>query len=37
LICLLGAGLGSFILGKKEGIKGTIEYLIDEGLLEVED
>jgi hypothetical protein len=37
LICLLAAGLGAYALGKKEGIRGTVEYLIEEGLLEVED
>jgi hypothetical protein len=37
LICLIGAGLTTYALGKKEGIKGTIEYLIEEGLIEVDE
>ena len=37
LICLIGSGLGAYAIGKKEGIKGTVEYLIEEGLLEVDE
>lgn len=37
LICLIGAGLGAYTLGKKEGIQGTVDYLVEEGLLEVDE
>lgn len=37
IFCLLGAGYSSFNLGRKDGINSTVEYLIDEGVLEVDD
>lgn len=37
LLCLVGSGVTSYSLGKRKGIEGTVEYLVDEGLLEVSD
>ncbi len=36
-ICLSGCGLTAFHLGRREGIEGTVQYLIDQGVLEVDD
>lgn len=35
--CMLGAALTAFHLGRREGIEGTVQYLIDAGVLEVDD
>jgi len=35
--CMLGAAATAFHLGKQEGIEGTVQYLIDAGVLEVDD
>ena len=35
--CLIGCGLTCHALGKQEGIETTIEHLVDNGLLELED
>ena len=37
VFCLLGCGLTCHALGKQEGIETTIEHLVDEGLLVVDD
>lgn len=36
-ICMGGCAMHSFYLGRRAGIQSTIEYLIDQELLEVED
>lgn len=35
--CMLGAAATAFHLGKRDGIEGTVQYLIDTGVLEVDD
>lgn len=35
--CLIGCGLTSFFIGRQDGIEATVEYLIEKGVLEVED
>ena len=37
LIILFGCGYTSWVVGKKEGIQNTIDYLEQEGLLEFDD
>ncbi len=37
VFCLLGCGLTCHALGKKEGIELTIEHLVDQGLLELDE
>jgi len=37
VFCLLGCGLTCHALGKKEGIELTIEHLVDQGMLELEE
>ena len=37
IFCLIGCGLSCYNLGKQEGIETTIEHLVDEGLLKVEE
>jgi hypothetical protein len=37
IFCLLGCGLQSYVLGKRVGIEGAVQYFIDEGVIEVED
>ena len=32
--CMIGTGLSSFFLGRKEGMEALIEHFIDEGILE---
>lgn len=36
-VCMIGCGMTSFHLGRQEGIENTVQYLIDEGVLEVDD
>ena len=36
-VCLWGASQTSFHLGRRDGIEGTVQYLIDQGVLEVDD
>jgi len=36
VFCLIGCGLTSHSLGKREGIETTIEHLVDHGMLEIE-
>jgi len=36
-MCLWGCANTAFHLGKREGIEGTVQYLIDQGVLEVDD
>ena len=36
-LCMLGAASTAFHLGKRDGIEGTVQYLIDTGVLEVDD
>lgn len=35
--CLIGCGIHAWNLGRRAGIEGTVQYLIDEGVLPVED
>ena len=35
--CLIGCGAHCWHLGKKVGIEGTVNYLVERGLLEVVD
>jgi hypothetical protein len=37
VFCLVGCGFTCHALGKQEGIERTIEHLVDNGLLEIED
>jgi hypothetical protein len=34
--CLVGCGLTSFFLGRRDGIEATVDYLIEIGVLEAE-
>ena len=36
-ICMAGAAGTAFHLGRQEGIENTVQYLIDKGVLEVDD
>jgi len=35
--CMIGTGLSSFFLGRKEGMEALIEHFIDEGILELDE
>jgi hypothetical protein len=37
MFCLIGCGLTSHALGKQEGIETTIEHLVDQGMLELDE
>ena len=37
VFCLIGCGTTSYSLGKQEGIETTIEHLVDNGMLEIEE
>ena len=37
VFCLIGCGYSSYTLGKREGITATVEELIKQGILEVDD
>lgn len=37
IFCLIGCGITSYKLGRQEGIETTIEHLVDEGLLNIEE
>jgi hypothetical protein len=37
IFCLIGCGCHCHALGKQEGIETTIEHLVDNGLLELDD
>ena len=37
VFCLIGCGYHCWALGKREGIEGTVQYLIDTGVIAVED
>ena len=36
-VCMIGCGISCHSLGKQEGIETTIEHLVDQGMLELED
>lgn len=36
-VCMAGAAGTAFHLGRQEGIENTVQYLIDKGVLEVDD
>ena len=36
-VCMAGVAGTAFHLGRREGIEGTVQYLIDQGVLEVDD
>ncbi len=35
--CLIGCAAHSWHLGRKVGIKGAVNYLVDKGLIDVDD
>ena len=35
--CMVGCAGQSFFLGRRTGIEATVQYLIDQGVLEVDD
>ena len=37
IFCMIGCGIHCHALGRQEGIETTIEHLVDNGLLELED
>jgi hypothetical protein len=37
IFCMIGCGWTSYNLGKQEGIETTIEHLVDNGMLEIEE
>ena len=37
VFCLIGCGLTCHALGKQEGIETTIEHLVDNGMLELDE
>jgi len=36
-ICMLGCSWTAFNLGRRDGVEATVEYLIDQGVIEVSD
>lgn len=36
-LCLMGCGIHAWYLGRKVGIQHTVDYLIDNGIIDVED
>ena len=36
-ICMAGCALTSFHLGRQEGIESTVQYLIDQGVIDIDD
>ena len=36
-VCMAGAAATAFFIGRREGIENTVQYLIDTGVLEVDD
>ena len=36
-VCLWGCAQTAFHIGRRDGIEGTVQYLIDQGVLEVDD
>ena len=36
-LCMGGSSQTAFHLGRRDGIEGTVQYLIDTGVLEVDD
>lgn len=36
-VCMFGAASTAFHLGRREGIENTVQYLIDTGVLEVDN
>ena len=37
MFCMIGCGMSCHALGKQEGIESTIEHLVDEGLLQIDE
>jgi len=37
IFCMVGCGFHSWKLGKHQGIEATVQYMIDQGVLEVEE
>lgn len=35
IFCLIGCGIHCWRLGHREGIEGTVSYLIDQGIIEI--
>ena len=36
-ICMAGCALTSFHLGRQEGIESTVQYLIDQGVIDIDE
>lgn len=36
-LCMFGCAWTAFHLGRRDGIEGTVQYLIDQGVIEVSD
>ena len=36
-LCLIGCGTHAWYLGRKVGIQHTVDYLIDNGIIDVDD
>ena len=37
MFCMIGCGMTCYNLGKQEGIESTIEHLVDQGMIQVEE
>jgi hypothetical protein len=37
IFCMIGCGISSWQLGKTTGVEATVQYMIDTGVLEVEE
>ena len=37
VVCIIGVGYSSYRLGVKRGAEATVQYMIDEGILEFEE
>ena len=37
MFCIIGCGMTCYNLGKQEGIESTIEHLVDQGMIQVDD
>jgi hypothetical protein len=37
IFCLIGCGLQSWWIGRRNGVQTTVDYLLDEGYLELDE
>lgn len=37
MFCMIGCGMTCYNLGKQEGIESTIEHLVDQGMIQIEE